>query len=421
MDRNYPERSYAFDPFELDLAAGRLTRDGRELKLRPKAFALLQLLVEHQGRAVSKDELHEAIWQGRIVSDDSLVQALSDIRRALGDQAGMITTLPKRGYRFDAPVHLVPSRTGADAASDGASDDRVPETRYALSGDLRIAWQVIGDGPLDLVYVPGWVTHLEYGWEGPELARFQRRIAGFSRLILVDKRGTGLSDRDSGLPTTEQRMDDVRAVMDAAGSRRAVLFAMSEGCGMAMMFAATYPERTQALILYGGFAKRVWSPDYPWAPTPAERQRFFNAIERDWGGPIGIEDIAPSRAQDPAFRSWWGTYQRRSASPAAALALAHMNTLIDVRSVLPGIEAPTLVLHRNRDRDALIDEGRYIAEHIPHARFEELDGEDHLVFAGDQDALLDRARAFLAELFPTGGDGEGARASSFVKPRLTPR
>lgn len=391
MNRNSSEKAFRFGPFELNLGAGQLLRDGRELKLRPKAYELLRFLVENHGRLMSKEELLDRIWQGRFVSEDSLTHALADVRRALGDEASLIATVAKRGYRFDGRV------SGAGAGPQGhAAPDDLPATHYALSGELRIAYQVLGNGPIDLVLVPGWVTHLEFGWEEPSLAGFYRRLAAVSRLILFDKRCTGMSDRASGLPTIEQRMDDVRAVMDAVGSRRAALFAMSEGGGMAMTFAATYPERTAALMLLSVFAKREWSDDYPWAPTPAERQNFYTAIERDWGGPIGIEDIAPSRTRDPSFCAWWATYQRRSASPAAALALAHMNTAIDVRDALPRIKAPTLVMHRTNDRDANVEEGRFIARRIPGARFVELPGDDHLFFAGNQEDVLGPVEKFLA-------------------------
>jgi pimeloyl-ACP methyl ester carboxylesterase len=280
--------------------------------------------------------------------------------------------------------------------------DLKPETRYARSGDINIAYQVLGNGPLDLIYVPGWVTHLEYGWEEPSLARFYQRLASFSRLILFDKRGTGLSDQSTNLPTLEQRMDDVRAVMEAVHSERAVVFGVSEGGNMAMLFAATYPERTIALITFGVFAKRVYDAEYPWAPTPEERQKFYDAIEKEWGGPVGVEDIAPSMAHDEHFRRWWATYQRRSASPRAAMALARLNTAIDVRHVLPAIRVPTLVLHRTGDRDSNIDEARYIAAHIPNAKFVELPGEDHLIFVGDQDAIFAEVENFVATVHRTG-------------------
>lgn len=288
----------------------------------------------------------------------------------------------------------IPIQTQTLELADGIR----PETHYAKSGDVNIAYQVLGEGPIDLVYVPGWVSHIEYGWEQPIVANFFRRLASFARLILFDKRGTGLSDQTSELPTLEQRMDDVRAVMEAVGSDRAAVFGMSEGGNMAMLFAATYPERTLALITFGVFAKRVWDPEYPWAPTPEERQEFYDALENEWGGPIGIETIAPSVSDDPEFRNWWGSYQRRSCSPRAAVALARMNTLIDVRDVLPAIRVPTLVMHRINDRDANIAEGRFIASRIPGAKLLELPGKDHLIYAGDQDSVLLPVQKFLAGL-----------------------
>lgn len=280
--------------------------------------------------------------------------------------------------------------------------DLKPETKYAKSGDVNIAYQVMGDGPVDLIYVPGWVSNLEYGWEEPSLAKFYRRLASFSRLILFDKRGTGLSDQSTSMPTLEQRMDDVRAVMEAVHSERAVVFGMSEGGNMAMLFAASYPERTIALITFGVFAKRLFDPEYPWAPTPEARQQFYDAIENEWGGSLGIEDLAPSRADDERFRNWWASYQRRSASPRGALNLAKLNTSIDVRHVLPAIRVPTLVLHRIGDRDSNIEEGRYIASHIPNAKLVELPGEDHLIFVGDQHTLFKAVEEFVANVGSSG-------------------
>ena len=273
----------------------------------------------------------------------------------------------------------------------------IPTTRYAKSGDLNIAYQVVGDGPFDLVFAPGWVSNIEYSWEEPSIRRFLEGLASFSRLILFDKRGTGLSDRvsDDKLPTLEQRMDDVRAVMDAAGSKRAAVFGASEGSVMSILFAAAFPQRTLALVVYGGFAKRTWSEDYPWAPKAEERQKFFEAIEQGWGGVVDLATLAPSVADDPRFQDRWATYLRRSASPRAALALAKMNTRFDVRGVLPAVHVPTLVLHRVGDQDVNVAEGRYIAEHIPGAKFVELSGVDHLYYAGDVDELLGEVEEFL--------------------------
>jgi class 3 adenylate cyclase len=278
-----------------------------------------------------------------------------------------------------------------------------PKTRYARSGSVSIAYQVVGDGPRDLVFVSGWVSHLESGWEEPLLARFRRRLASFSRLILFDKRGTGMSDRvpEANLPTLEQRMDDVRAVMDATGSERAALFGQSEGASMAILFAATYPERTTALMTFGGFASRMRHPDYPWAPTSEQRQEFYDLIERDWGGEMDMSELAPSMAHDDGFRRRLSTYLRLSASPGAALALARMNTEIDVRSILSAIRVPTLILHRIGDLDANVEEGRYIAARIHGAKFVALPGPDHLPWVGDQGEVVDEIEEFLTGIRPT--------------------
>jgi pimeloyl-ACP methyl ester carboxylesterase len=278
-----------------------------------------------------------------------------------------------------------------------------PKTEYARSGHVHIAYQVVGQAPLDLVYVPGWVSHVELAWEEPTLARFLRRLASFSRLIVFDKRGTGLSDRvqDDKLPTLEERMDDLRAVMDAVGSERAAVFGVSEGGNLCALFAATYPERTTALIMFGTFAKRIWSPDYPWAPTPEKRQREYELIEREWGNLMDLAHYVPSKVGDEAFARRLATYLRRAASPGAAVALLRMNTQIDVRHVLPTIHVPTLVIHRTGDRDVNVEEGRWLAARIQGARFVELPGADHFPWVGDQDAILDEIQEFLTGVRPS--------------------
>jgi class 3 adenylate cyclase len=270
-----------------------------------------------------------------------------------------------------------------------------PETRYAKSGELNIAFQVTGKGPFDLVYVPGWVSNIEAMWEEPAHARLLARLASFSRLILFDKRGTGLSDPVplDHLPTLEQRMDDVRAVMDAAESKRAVIFGSSEGGLMSVLFAATYPQRTEALIALAIYAKRLWSPDYPWAPTVEARAAEIEMIERPWGGEMDISDLAPSA--DEMFKRRAVSYLRRSASPGAAVALLRMNSQIDVREVLPTIRVPTLILQRVDDRDVSVEEGRWIARQIPGATYVELPGDEHLIWAGDVDAVVDEVEEFL--------------------------
>jgi len=265
--------------------------------------------------------------------------------------------------------------------------------RYARSGDVNIAYQVTGDGPFDLVLVSGFFSHIEIDWEYPEYARFLERLGSFSRLILFDKRGTGLSDRGVGLPDLETRMDDVRAVMDAAGSEAAALFGYSEGGPMAVLFAATYPERTRALVLYGTYAKRCDpDDDYPWAPTAEERARDAAALEASWGEDFDLSVMAPNA--DPGMSVWHARRGRAGLSPAGARDLILMNSKMDVREVLPTVGCPSLVLHRTGDLDARVDEGRYIAARIPGARFVELEGDDHIPIV-DQDQILDEVEAFL--------------------------
>ena len=271
----------------------------------------------------------------------------------------------------------------------------VPETRYAKSGDVNIAFQVVGDGAFDLIWVPGWVSNVEASWEVPEYAHFLGRLASFSRLILFDKRGTGLSDPVAvdRLPSLEQRMDDVRAVLDAAGSERAALFGASEGGNLSVLFAATYPARVRALVLLGAFAKRVWSADYPWAPTLEDQERRSRDTQRSWGSPEIVAPLAAGSSSEQLQR--FATFFRRSASPGAAVALRRMNAEIDTRAVLPVISVPTLVLHRTGDTRVKPEEGRWIAKRIPDAKYVEVPGDDHLAWAGDVDPVLDEVEEFL--------------------------
>jgi len=275
-----------------------------------------------------------------------------------------------------------------------------PETRYASSGGVRIAYQVLGDGPRDLVFVMGWVSNLDHFWEEPSFARFLRRLASFSRLILFDKRGTGLSDRVVEHPTIEERMDDVRAVMDAVGSSRAALLGISEGAAMCILFAATYPERTSAVVIVEGYARRAWAPDYPWGVTADEQRRLLEEIEHGWGGVVGLEARAPALSADAEFRRWWAAYLRAAASPSAALAITRMNYEIDVRSALSSIRVPTIVLHRTEDRAIRVGCGRHLGETILGARYVELPGADHLPFVGDQNQILDEVELFLTGARP---------------------
>jgi class 3 adenylate cyclase len=273
----------------------------------------------------------------------------------------------------------------------------IPLTRYARSGNVNVAYQVVGDGPFDLIFVPGWISNVEASWEVPEYAHFLKRLASFSRLILFDKRGTGMSDPVplDKLPGLEERMDDVRAVLDDAGSERAAVFGVSEGGNLSILFAATYPERVRALVLGAVYARRLWSPDYPWAPTREERERETEEIERGWGTEMDISTLAPSAEADPAAKRRIIAYLRRSASPGAAAALNRMNSQMDTRAILPTVGVPTLVVHRVGDREVKVEEGRWIAGQIPGAKYVELDGDDHVPWTGDTDEFVDEVEEFL--------------------------
>ena len=275
-----------------------------------------------------------------------------------------------------------------------------PRTQYAKCGGLNIAYQVIGEGPLDIIYVPGWVSNLDYGWTSPRMAHIFERLGSFARLIRFDKRGTGLSDRNVGFPTLEERMEDVKAVMDAADSKRAALVGTSEGGNMCMLFAATYPDRTAALVLYGCFAKGIWAEDYPWAKTREQIEEELAAIARDWGGPFDLSNASPSLANDESERDWFATYLRNAATPQDAISLWRWNTEIDVRDILPAIHVPTLVVHRAGDRWVKVEEGRYLADHVGGAKYVELPGDDHVIWAGDTDRALDEIEEFLTGIRP---------------------
>jgi pimeloyl-ACP methyl ester carboxylesterase len=272
----------------------------------------------------------------------------------------------------------------------------VPETRYAKSGDINVAYQVVGNGP-DLLYGSGWVSNVEMMWELPIQARFLTRLASFARLITFDKRGTGLSDRvpPERMPTLEERTDDIRAVLDAAGSDRAFIFGVSEAGSMSILFAATHPDRTAGLITFGAFAKRIRAHDYPWAPPLEERLKWVESVERDWARSSDIGTLAPTLRNDKQLLEWWSAYRRRSASPGGARALALLNTYIDLRAVLPAVAVPTLIINRRGDADCDIGNARYLAARIPGARLVELDGEDHLPWVGDSEAVLAEIEEFV--------------------------
>jgi pimeloyl-ACP methyl ester carboxylesterase len=380
--------SVRFGPYRLDPAEERVWRGEKVVRLTAKTFSVLRYLAEHSGRLVTKEELFKALWPETAVSDAALTRCIRELREALSDDARephYVETVHRRGFRFIGP-----------AADVGEPTTRT-QTKYAKSGDVHIAYQIVGDGPIDLVIVPGWASNVEGWWELPLAAAFYERLASFCRLIIFDKRGTGVSDQVPihELPTLEQRMDDVRAVMDAAGFKRAVLFGYSEGGPTSLLFAATYRERTTALILHGTFAKMEW--DDCFGASLADNPRELEAmIEERWAdGFPGLDVWAPTFADSAQNRQAFALFMRSAASPAAAVGLIRMNWQIDVRPILPAIHVPTLILHRRAERAIGVKHARYLADHIPDAKYVEMPGVDHLLFAGDHEAIAATVEEFL--------------------------
>ncbi|MDX8516897.1 alpha/beta fold hydrolase [Mesorhizobium dulcispinae] len=298
------------------------------------------------------------------------------------------------------PAAITEPPPGSQAKADGGESMR-PQTHYVKSAGTNIAYQVTGDGPIDLLYVQGWVSNLDVAWDSPRYSHVLKRLGTFSRLIRIDKRGTGLSDRNVGLPTLEERMEDVRAVLDAAGSRRTVLFGSSVGAPMCMLFAATYPERTAAIVLTGAYARGSWAKDYPWARTVEQVQQDIDAVERQWGKPADMSNAAPSLIENMIEREWFAAYLRNSASPADAIALWRWGTEIDVRDILPAIHVPTLIVQRTGDRWVRPEEGRFLAAHIEGARYVELAGRDHVIWGEGCGRLVDEIRSFVTGVLPS--------------------
>ena len=272
-----------------------------------------------------------------------------------------------------------------------------PKIQYAKCGEVHIAYTVFGEGTIDLVYVPGFISHVDNWWDDPGYVRMFERFARFARVILFDKRGTGLSDRFSGAPTMEDRMEDVQAVMDAVGSKQAAILGVSEGGSLAALFAATYPERCRALALYGAFARFQ-----SWFPDNRALHAFYDYVENDWGSGASLPKFAPSRQEDPAFQKWWGRFERLGGSPSAVKAIMKLNSEIDISNILPSIHIPTLVIHRIGDPAINVEGGRELARKIPGARFVELPGVDHVPSVGDMESIADALEEFLTGEKPIG-------------------
>jgi class 3 adenylate cyclase len=267
--------------------------------------------------------------------------------------------------------------------------------RYAKSGDLNIAYVVEGDAPLDMVWIPPWISQVEYLWAEESLTRVMARLKQFARVITFDRRGSGLSDPLAGAPTLEEQMDDVLAVMDAAGCERAAIVGTLEGGPMAALFAATYPDRVSALILYASFSRATWAPGYEFAWRADERQLHMDETVEHWGEGRVAASVAPSLMSDPEFMEWAGRLERLAASPSTIRRIFELIGKFDVRDILPSIRVPTLVLHRRGDTFIDIQHSRFLAEHIPGAKFVELDGGDNMYSLGDSEALLGEMEEFL--------------------------
>ena len=386
---DHPEVGLAFDDgLVLDSALFELRRNGRVVAMEPQTFDVLTYLVSHRDRVVSKEELMDAVWGGRFVTEAAVTSRIKQARRAMGDDGRgqrLIRTVHGRGYRFIAEV-----RTAATDARQ--SNGAMAPIRYTQSDGLHIAYQVSGAGAIDIVLISGFVSHLELDWAEPRHAHFLDRLGSMGRLIRFDKRGTGMSDRPQGLPDLETRMHDVLAVMDAVDSRRAVVCGYSEGGPMAILLAATHPERVSSLVLYGSYAKRIRAPDYPWAQTGEQRRQYTDELIEKWDWEADMRRRCPSA--DGPMQRWWAQRMRAAATPSTVRNLMEMNAGVDVRDVLGSVRVPTLVLHRTGDALFHAEEARYLAERIPSATLQFLDGDDHFV-AGDADQILDAIEPFL--------------------------
>jgi DNA-binding winged helix-turn-helix (wHTH) protein/pimeloyl-ACP methyl ester carboxylesterase len=385
------------DGLELDTLLFELRRDGQQVPLEPQAFDVLVYLVSHRDRVVPKDELMDAIWGGRFVTETAVTSRIKQARKALGDDGQsqrLIRTLHGRGYHFVGPVEArEPAGSGGGSVERGAPAGSTEPVRYTVSDGLHVAYQVTGRGDLDIVLISGFASHLELDWADPRHTHFLDRLGSMGRLIRFDKRGTGMSDRPSGLPDLETRMHDVLAVMDAVGSKRAALFGYSEGGAMAILLAATHPERVSSLVLYGCYAKATWAPDYAWARTPEARREYTDTLIGTWDWEADFRRRCPSA--DPAMQRWWAQRMRAAATPSTVRALMDMNALVDVRDALAAVRVPTLVLHRIGDALFRVEDARYIADHIPGAHLQLLDGDDHFC-SGNSDQILDAIEPFLS-------------------------
>lgn len=383
---------YRFGDFELDTAQRELRFNRQVRPLQPKGFAILEYLLKHRERAVSKEEMLDNLWPDAYVTEGSLQRAVSLARSAIDDDGTRIRTILGHGYRF---VGLV------DVQSDGTPEALSFRPRFARSGDVHIAFHTIGEGESDLVLVPGWVFPMRSFFDHPDVEVWLRGLTGYGRVVLFDKRGTGLSDRVKSLPTLEQRVDDLRAVLDAIGSTSALLIGLSEGGPLSILLAASFPERVRGLLVAGSFARWSSDPQYAFGWTPADFDELRQYIASAWGSGETIKAIVRSRASDPGIVEWSARAEQEGASPGAALDLLEMNLRIDVRAILPTVGVPTVVLHSKQDRLFPVENSRYLAAHIPGARLVEVESGDHALLFEGEDDLRGALSWLLSQSVPT--------------------
>lgn len=369
---------YVFDP-----ARRELRRAGEVVPAQPQVFDLIAYLVERRDRVVAKDELLDALWPDAEVTEGSLQRTVSLARAALAAGGEVIRTYPRRGYRFVADIEA--------AAPDGAA----PPPRYVRRGDVHLAWRSLGSGDVDLVIIAGWSYPMSAWFDLAQARSALTGLAAIGRVILFDKRGVGLSDRLKTVPSLEERMEDLRAVLDAAASTRAIVVGISEGAPMALLYAATHPRRVRGLVLVGAFARMSAAPDYPWGWS-AERIAGLRAYIADrWGAGATMLATVPRRAGDPEVQRWAAAAEQQGASPGAALDLVVTNLAIDARPILPAVRAPCVVLHQRGDTVIDPGSGRHLAQLLPACRHVEVDGDDHAFLFDGGDVLLGEIGALV--------------------------
>lgn len=381
--------TFIFGEFELDPARRELRAAGKAQALQPQVFDLLLYLVANHQRVVPKRELLESLWPEAIVTESSIQRAVSLARSALGDRGPeLIQTFPRQGYRF----------VGVIENNRGAAPHARLQPRYAQSGDVHIAYTTLGEGETDIVVVNGWILPMRAMFQHPRTRGALEAISKIGRMITFDKRGTGLSDRAKSLPSHEQRMDDLRVVLEACNSEQAIIVGFSEGGALAMLYAATYPERTRGLVLCGAFARMTKDHDYPFGYAPEEMEKLRGYIRGAWGKGASLRPIAPREmSKDPEYVDWVAFAEQEGTSPGGALDLLDMNVQIDLRALLRTIRVPTAVLQASDDGMIHPGSGAYLAENIPGARFVEIKGSDHVFFFETQHEILDAVRWVLEQ------------------------